>query len=163
MNTQNALIFTPMLVVAFALSGCAALRDNLDLTSADEYGEGAFQVEHLVDVIQTMHGPAEDACFSEGDPTTRAIIGAHPGQSSVFIWGVGYAAIHYGITAWLLDHDHDRIAAVWEATSIIDTAAVVDHNYSVGIRIGAPNRDDAACVTYYHGHIPSSPSNFSKQ
>lgn len=169
-NVRYTLRFCALLAAAFVLcfvvmglSGCTTLRDNLDLTTPDQYAEGAFQVEHLVDVMQSMHGAAEDACFSEGDPATRAIVGAHPAQSSVFIWGIGYAAIHYGITAWLLDHDHDRIAAVWEAASIIDTAAVVDHNYSVGIRIGAPNRDDAACITYYHGHIPSSPTNLDKQ
>jgi hypothetical protein len=151
--------FAPMM-----LSGCATLEDNLDLkpynghrdfTVLDEYGEGAFQLEHLADVVQTMHGAGTDPCFSEGDPTTKALIGSHPSQASIFAWGVGYGAVHYGITAWLLDHDHDRIAAVWEAASIIDTAAVVDHNYSIGVRIGAPNRDDAACLKYYGGKVPS--------
>lgn len=144
-----------------SLSGCAAVRDNLDLTTADQYGEAAFQVEHLVDVVQTMHGAASDKCFSEGDPLTRRIIGAHPSQAATLVWGAGFGALHFGITDWLLSNGHDRIAAVWEAASIIDTAAVINHNYSVGVRIGAPNHDDAACLKYYGGEPTGPTSPFS--
>jgi hypothetical protein len=147
------------LLAIIILALCAGCT-TLDLTTVDEYGEGAFQAEHLVDVIQSTHGAAEDPCFSEGDPVTRAITGAHPSQGAVLAWGVGYGALHYGITALLLDNGHDKLAAIWEAASIIDTASVIDHNYSVGIRIGAPNKDDAACLAYYHGNIPTIPSNF---
>ncbi len=173
--THGTFLTAATLVVMAAmalLTGCATVMDNLDLsppkgqsvdlTTVDEYGELAFQAEHLVDTMQTVHGAAMDPCFSEGDPTTKALIGAHPSQAATIVWGIGYGAVHYGITAWLLDNGHDRIAAVWEAASVIDTAAVIDHNYSIGIRIGAPNHDDAACLNYYHGNVPSNPSNFSK-
>jgi len=152
-----------VLLVAVLIGGLAGCASVPDLTTADEYGEVAFQAEHLVDVIQTLHGASQNPCFSEGDPTTKAIIGAHPSQAATIAWGVGYGALHYGITAWLLDHDHDRIAAVWQAASIIDTASVINHNYQIGVRIGAPNRDDAACLKYYGGAPPSAPSVFSRE
>lgn len=151
---KRSILIAIMAAAVGVLGGCA------DLTTADRYGEAVFQTEHLVDVLQTLHGAGTDPCFSEGDPTTKALIGAHPGQAAVIVWGIGYGALHYGITEWLLDHDHDRIAAVWQAASIIDTASVIHHNYSIGIRFGAPNRDSAACLRHFGGTLPGTGSPF---
>lgn len=161
-------IVTMLLIIM--LSGCATIEDNLDLkapdgntdlTTVDAYGEGVFQIEHVVDTLQSLHGAASDRCYVEGDTFTKAITGAHPSQGATIVWSVGFGLLHFGITDWLLSNGHDRIAAVWEAASIVDTAAVIDHNYSIGIRLGAPNHDDAACIKYYNGAPPAPTSPFA--
>jgi hypothetical protein len=131
------------------LGGCASLQQF------NYGGEAAFQVLHVVDVAQTMRGAASDPCFNEGDPVTRALIGAHPSHVATIAWGLGYGITHYAVYDWLTSHGHPNWAAAWEVASVIDTASVVNHNYQIGIRIGAPNHDDQACIDYYHGNIPT--------
>lgn len=123
----------PLAVLLLLLTGCASV------------GEPVFQTVHLVDTIQTFHGAASDKCYGEADPVTRRLIGSEPSHAGVIAWGVGYAALHYGITRWLTETGHDRIATVWEVLTIADTARDVGRNIEIGIRIGRPNTD------HYHG------------
>lgn len=123
-------------VLAVVLSGCATVNDNLEL---------GWQAEHVVDVLQTEHGAASDACYYEGDPATRAVIGMKPSRAAVAGWGVGFGALHYGVTRVLERWGMPWMATAWEAATIVDTAAVIGHNYQVGIRLGARNRP-AGCA-----------------
>lgn len=123
------------------LAGCS----SIPLRTVDNTAEVAFQAAHLVDTIQTYHGPASDSCYGEGDPITRRLIGRKPSHAGVIAWGVGYAAVHYGITELLLDHGHDYLAAAWEALTISGTAGDVAQNIHIGIRVGSPNVDPPEC------------------
>lgn len=107
--------------------------------------EGIWQAENLIDTIQSIHGAVEDQCYVEGDPIERPIVGAHPSAAGVVGVGLGFALAHYGISRWLLDHDHPKIAWAFQLVSIANTSYSIGHNYSVGIRIGQPNTDYAAC------------------
>jgi hypothetical protein len=125
-------------LIVVTLAGCASLPQF------NHGAEATFQAAHLLDIIQSEKGAASDPCFT----------GVHPDHMGVAAWGVGYGLLHYGVTRWLTSTGHPRLTAAWEALTIADTGYAVAHNYQVGIRIGAPNHDDAACLAYYHGHVP---------
>lgn len=126
-------------IALLALTGCASLRDFNDGT------ETAFQAAHIVDVAQSFHGAASDRCYLEGDPVTRGLIGAQPSHAGVIAWGVAYALVHYGVHSWLEEQGYEKLDAIWQIGTLADTAYAVGKNYSIGIRIGAPNTDYPAC------------------
>lgn len=115
------------------------------LAHASDTAEAVFQSLHLVDVMQSIHGAAEDHCYNEGDPTTRIFTGEHPSATRVVAWGVGYSLLHFGVSSWLQDHAPHWTYVAWQAITIGDTGYSVAHNYSIGIRIGKPNTDYPAC------------------
>jgi hypothetical protein len=135
MSTRH---LTRSLAVAalLTLSACADLPTTL---------EGGWQAAHLVDVAQTFHGAASDRCYKEGDPVSRALIGEHPSHTGVVLWGVGYAVAHYVVTSWLEEHAPRWALYAWQGVTLVDAVRTDVHNYSVGVRIGRPNTDYAAC------------------
>jgi hypothetical protein len=134
-----AIIMIILIASAVCLSGCATLHDF------NSGAELAWQAAHLVDVLQTEHGAASDVCYYEGDPVTSAIIGKKPNRGAVAAWGIGFGGLHYIVTDALQEFGWERVATMWEAATIIDTADVIGHNYSIGIRIGAANKPPASC------------------
>ena len=136
---KTRLLISVMAMACIALSGCESLQ------SFNEGSEATFQAVHLVDTLQTIHGSASDPCYGEGDPVTRRLIGERPSSSEVAAWGVGYAMVHYGVTRLLTENGFDKTAAVWEVATIADTVTAIGHNYSIGIRLGAPNKDPVGC------------------
>lgn len=127
------------------LSGCASLP------AINDAGEIGFQTLHAVDVAQTIHGAAQDPCFYEGDTVTRRLIGGKPSTAGVLAWGAGYGIGHGLVTYALRQAGWEGAAAVWEAVTIASTAQTIGHNISVGIRLGAPNKDVPGC----HGAVES--------
>lgn len=124
-----------ILLLCLALWGCA------DMQHFNRGAESAFQVANLVDMAQTLHGPGDDSCYRENEPLTRLLIGSQPSSTAIVAHGVAYGLIHYGVTHWLESHGHEYWAAAWEAVTIADTGTAVAHNYTIGIRLGAPNTD----------------------
>jgi hypothetical protein len=112
-------------------SGCTALESR---------GSQAWLALHAVDTVQTFRIADHPTCFEEGDSITQSLIGRHPSYGEVAAWSVGSAALHLGVTEWLLRTDHPRIAKAWQYLRIGITAAAVSDNHSVGIRIGSPNQ-----------------------
>jgi hypothetical protein len=112
-------------------SGCTALESR---------ESQAWLALHAVDTAQTLRIADDPRCFHEGNSVTRSMIGSHPSDGEVFAWSVGSAALHLGVTEWLLRTDHPRIAKAWQYLRIGITAAAVSDNHSVGIRIGSPNQ-----------------------
>lgn len=115
-----------------ALTGCATVGQF------DRGAELAFQGAHLVDTAQTYRA-ASDPCYEEVDTFTRRLIGRTPSHAQVIGWGVGYGALHYGITRLLTDHGHDYLAAAWELLTIETTGRSIGDSIHVGVRIGAAN------------------------
>jgi transcriptional regulator with XRE-family HTH domain len=114
---------------AIALGGCSTLRDPAEI---------AWQSLHAADIAMTDH-IVNDPCFNEGAPLTRALIGSNPSHAGVAAWGIGSAALHLGVSHWLID-DHPTAYKVWQAISITDTAGALGKGFSIGVRIGAPNK-----------------------
>jgi hypothetical protein len=141
-----ALGLAAVICLLVLLTGCATVADF------DRGAEVAFQTAHLVDTVQTYRGAASDPCYAEGDPVTRRLIGREPSRAGVVAWGIGYGAIHYGVTRLLVDHGHERIAAVWELVTIEATGRAIADNVRVGIRIGAPNVHPA-CIFGRRGDV----------
>ena len=129
----------------FALAACAVLGGCASLHDFNNGSEIVWQTEHVADVLQTEHAAASDVCYYESDPVTSAIIGKKPSRGAVAAWGIGFGALHYIVTDGLQELGWERIATMWEAATIIDTATVLEHNYSIGIRIGAANKPPMTC------------------
>lgn len=112
------------------LSGCTALQLP---------EERAWQTLHLVDALQT-HDAASDGCHRESHPVTQTLIGEQPSPGRVIAWAGASAVFHAMVTELLLGNEHPRLARWWNYLTIADSAYAIGHNYSIGIRIGAPNR-----------------------
>ena len=120
-------------VVAIALlcTGCTALESR---------ESQAWLALHAVDTLQTFDVANDSRCYAEGDGITRRLIGSHPSDAEVAAWSLGSAALHLGVTEWLLRTDHPRAAKVWQYVRIGVTASAVAENHSIGIRIGSSNQ-----------------------
>ena len=128
--------FLLVLPVAALATGCTALRSP---------HEQAWLALHAVDTAQTVD-IAHDPCYIEAHPVTRALIGERPSDAQVAAWAIGTAALHVGVTQWLLDHYHPKLARAWSYVTIGEKAWAIGHNISLGIRLGAPNKSYAGCV-----------------
>lgn len=62
-----------LVCLIFLIAGCETMPR----------GEIYFQGLHAVDVLQTLNGPARDACFKETAPVTRRLIGDKPSEGQV--------------------------------------------------------------------------------
>lgn len=107
------------------LTGCAASP-----------AEKAWQAMHLVDVAQTINGPARDACFGEGNPLTRRLIGRQPSTEAVIVWGVAIAIAHYSVDRWLARSGHADQAWVrmLRALDLGYKGFTIGHNHAEGMR-----------------------------
>lgn len=112
-------------------TGCASIPPE----------EIAWQTAHLVDGLQTYHGPASDPCFVEGDPLTRSVIGESPSKSDVAGYFATTAALHYLASRWF--EQTDLVSAKWKhAVRGLDFALkvyVVTDNHQEGIRVAGDN------------------------
>lgn len=116
-------------IAALALSGCSTLHDPAELS---------WQALHGADIAMTDH-IVNDDCYNEGAPLTRALIGANPSHADVATWGIGTAALHLGVSHMLKD-SHPTAYKVWQAITIVDTAASIGKGWSIGVRFGGTNK-----------------------
>lgn len=134
-----------LLIAAVMLTGCVTLPE------VNSTGEVVWQTLHAADVAQTIRGAVQDPCYAEGDPLTRRLIGSKPSTAGVMVWGLGLGALHYGVHRLLEDRAPAWVDTAFEAVSVAGQASIDYHNYSIGVRIGAPNRDDPNC--HQHGDV----------
>lgn len=116
-------------LIAAALHGCTAMRDPYERT---------YQTVHALDAIQTA-SYRDDPCIEEANPITRGLIGREPSTGAVIAWWAGTALAHAGVTEWLLDHDHPRMARAWNWITITDTGIQLVRGHRLGARIIGPN------------------------
>jgi hypothetical protein len=114
-------------LLTWAMSGCAALR---------EPNEVAWQAMHVVDTLQTLQ-IASDRRYREAE--SAWLLGERPKDETVLVWSVGTALAHAGITQLLLDYDYPKLAKVWQFVTLNALCHTVEHNASIGIRIGQSN------------------------
>lgn len=119
-------------------SGCTALETR---------ESRAWLALHAIDTAQTYHAAQEPSCYKETDSLTRSLIGEHPSGGEVIAWSVGMAGVHLGVTELLLRNGHPKLARLWQYVRIGTTASAIAGNYSVGIRIGEPNRPRRSCAS----------------
>jgi len=114
--------------VLAALTGCASMTRE---TRSEEF---AFQAINALDVLQT-----ERIAHSHGRWDERggyAIAGQYPKPSSVALLGVGYAALHLGLTAEMSAGNVPQgIIRGWEVVTIAGVTFCVVHNRTLGITI----------------------------
>lgn len=127
-----------ILAAALLLTACTDLPPI-------SHAEGTYQALHLIDVVQTEHAAASDPCFYEADPVTSRLIGQKPSHAAVAAWGLGDAIVHYAVSSWLSSLGWTRTEAAWQLLTISDAGYSVGHNFAVGVRIGAPNVQNANC------------------
>jgi hypothetical protein len=121
-------------VAAGLMSGCTALRDP---------GEQAWLALHAVDTAQTFRIAGDPACYRESGQAW--LIGDHPSEGAVAAWSVGAAGLHLAVTDYLLRTERPKWARAWQAVTIGMTGAAIVENYSIGIRVGGPNKPAHAC------------------
>ena len=107
------------------VSGCASSPSEI-----------AWQSMHLVDVAQTINGPARDECFHERDPITRSLIGRQPSTESVLLWGVGVGVAHYALDRWLANSGHadKKWVQILRALDLGAKGFTIGRNHQIGIR-----------------------------
>lgn len=124
-----AILAMVVLMLSFC-SGCTALRTPEEM---------AWQTLHAADAVQTWH-IVDDPCYSEGDQLTSQLIGAEPSHESVAAWAIGGAALHAGVSEFLLAKNYDTAFKLWQSVTIANTAFALGQGYAVGVRIGSPNK-----------------------
>lgn len=123
---------------ALALTSCA------QWSTETKVEEGAFQFVHAVDVAQTLATANHRGCYYEqGD--VYELYGEHPSRTQVMAWGVGYAALHAGVTHLIERYESTRWPQrIWQAITIGATLDSVYHNWQIGLRFDyatGPNHD----------------------
>lgn len=114
---------------AVLLGGCAALQQP---------GELAWQAGHVVDALQTDTFRT-DPCIHEGNSLTAALIGTDPSSESVAAWALGSAALHAGVTEWLLRSDRPAWARAWQYVTLGEKGIAIARNHDKGARISGAN------------------------
>jgi hypothetical protein len=127
--------FATVFPVMVLCSGCTALETHEEQT---------WLALHAVDAAQT-YSIAGDRCYYEANPLTRSIIGREPSHAAVVGWAIGIAAVHVGVSDYLLRTDHPKLAKAWQYITIGTSAYSVGNNFSIGIRIGRDNKMPDAC------------------
>lgn len=102
--------------------------------------EKAWQAMHLVDVAQTLNGPASDPCYSEQDPITSSLIGEHPSRGEVLAWGVGLSVTHYYLGEWVDNSDWpEGVKTLVRSIDIGYKGLTIGNNHETGIRAFGSN------------------------
>lgn len=116
------------------VAGCSTLRDPAELS---------WQALHLVDTLQTEKA-VSDPCFQEGESAWA--IGHRPSDATIAAWSIATAAGHAGITHWLRETDHPKLARVWQYVTLARVGYNVGHNFQLGVRIGSQNQRPSGCT-----------------
>ncbi len=128
---------TTLLIALVALSGCSTVPP----------AEYAWQAMHVIDVAQTLNGPAKDPCYIEVDPITRGLIGKNPSSEAVVLWGIGTGIAHIGVTHLLEKHDAPKWVRVsWHAVSLVTKGHTLISNHREGIRPFGNNEEVTGCL-----------------
>ena len=135
-----------VVAIAVVLGGCA------QWSTETRVEEGVFQALHVVDVLQTLAIANHSGCYNEvGD--VYEIFSEHPSRTEVLEWGVGYAALHAGVTHLIETHTSTRWPQrVWQAITIVGTANSVRVNWEAGLRL-----DDATGPIHAKCDPPAAP------
>ena len=124
-----------LIICISSLSGCAVYEDMSPL-------EKAWQMANIIDIAQTVDGAVLDSsCYYESNPLTSRVIGKHPSLEKLLLWGAGTSMLHAYVGKKL---DNSKLPR-WTKFAIrsVDLGLKMDtvaHNYSIGVRIGAPNK-----------------------
>lgn len=113
-----------------AASGCASSPSEI-----------AWQTLHVVDVAQTINGPARDDCYREAH-WPQYLIGEKPSTEAVIAWGVAVGAAHYALDRWLENTGRaDKTAWRWlRAIDLTYKTYTVTRNHAIGVRPWGDNR-----------------------
>lgn len=111
--------------------------------------EEAWQTMHLIDVAQTLSGPASDPCYPESDPVTRSLIGSTPSREAVLAWGIGASVAHYFAGRWLDNTDWpEGVKTVIRSIDLGYKGVTIGNNHDAGIRLFGDNSPCVAPPTF---------------
>lgn len=118
---------------------------DLDLTiKSDNFNwerEVLWQALHVMDVAQTIKGPAKDPCYHERNFITKTLIGKYPNTDKVIIWGIGWGLLHYQYSKWL-DNTKKLKPSVKTALRFLDFTSkgiTITNNVYSGITVFTKN------------------------
>ncbi len=96
---------------------------------------------HLVDVAQTINGPAKDPNFFEIG-FAGMLIGDTPSVETVIVWGVAIGVAHYALDRWLTKTGRAE-KPFWKIVRAVDLdykGLIIGHNHAHGIRVAGANK-----------------------
>lgn len=118
-----------LLLIPLILAGCGSMSPT----------ERAWQTLHLIDVAQTIDGPALDPCFKEGS-ITRHLIGDKPEPAAVVAWGIGLSVLHAAADRWLQNAELPApIEWTIRSVDLGYKGFTVANNHARGIRLAGRN------------------------
>ena len=123
-------MLTFLILAVGSLSGCAASPT-----------EKAWQALHVIDVAQTINGPARDDCYREAH-WPKYVIGDKPSTEAVIAWGVVIGVAHYAFDRWLTETGRADHPA-WRALRVLDLTYkgyTVGNNHHIGVRPWGANQ-----------------------
>ena len=96
---------------------------------------------HLVDVAQTINGPARDPRYIETG-SAGILIGDTPSVEAVLVWGVAIGVIHYSVDRWLTNSGHadKKWVQILRALDLGYKGFVIGSNHACGIRVFGDNK-----------------------
>jgi len=100
--------------------------------------QGTFYYFTAIDLMQTYTFLYKEPYISEGHAESNLIMGRHPSKTKFFIIGIGWMALHTGISHGLhyLPKPINRIAvSSWQMFWIGAEIDAINHNYRCGVRI----------------------------
>lgn len=119
-NTLMAVVYSIALVVVLCTQAKASEAVNLEL---------AFDASLLADEWLTAdikHGQYRE---------TNRIMGSHPTDAKIALYGASAAILHGLVTYELVEHNAPKgILRAWEYATIGLEVSCVAHNYSIGLR-----------------------------
>lgn len=133
------LVIVACLTASGIMAGCA-------LSPEARNTEIAYQALNVIDTGQTISTARNPNVYSEADPITRSIIGAHPTTAHVYEAMAAIAILHAGVTFWLDSHDQGdgpwhTASLLWQAISLTDKAVIVIRNATLPIGLWDGRRD----------------------
>lgn len=117
-----------MILTGMILTGCATFRAFPPETKAEEI---TWHSLHAVDIADTLAITRDPDCYYE--TVVGPLIGKHPSEGAVVIWGVAWSGVHFLVTDWLNDHA-PSLVRYWQGLTIASTGFWIVHNRNNGVR-----------------------------
>lgn len=127
-----------VLVVALCCINCANVtRQDLIRFSSTET---AWQLGHLIDVGQTVAIAKNPDCYYEAFYETQLLIGRHPRESDVYLWGISSALFHFWSRKFMHKHLPENWSIAIRSYEVGFKAMTLYNNHQLGLRLDGSSK-----------------------
>jgi hypothetical protein len=115
-------------ILAAALSGCATIKIP--------ESESTWQMMNVIDVGMTIH-TLKLPCATEWNPVITGIAGQRPNNKELIALASAGAALHMGVSQFLVSRDMKKTYRVWQSISLTGTGFAIGTNVKMKLK-GCP-------------------------